>query len=387
MSNIFKSAVSFFGFLLFAQIAFSSNENPECIGLRCTYRLINPAVFSGDQIQSTAIQALTGNQHRRLDPQEVWIGSGSGPFENLEVAFWAKNPKKLEELKKIIIQLDKKYNNIPLTPIRITALIYAVDESSLRNLGFGIDGYYGGDIFNKYNAAEPFSPTTGIISAFAGGFSKLLRIQLNAMVESGKAMRIEDRSKLTYHGSSFQFSDLQDYFRDGTVNTTEAKLGFELRGNIFLDEKNKNVLNISNLNLFIGIAPSDSQTRRIKESSSSPYGVRKMTSPSEYEKIYDGVPKIIYETIVYAHFGDDSFGLFTGVKKGGEASRLLVIINAEIDPASRPVPEFATETPRKLRRVLTPKSTEGWHVTLDDPEEISESNNEKYKTFNENLYQ
>ena len=354
-------------FLVFIQLlflglnSFAASENLNCIGMRCTYRLINPAVFSADQMRKTATQAITGEEHQRLNPQEMWIGSGSGPFENLEVAFSSQDPKKLELLKKIVVELDEKYNSIPLTPIRVTAQIYAVDEDALKDIGIGIDGFFNARGFDQDLLVNRFLPSTGALTGIAGSLPDMLRIQFNFAVEKGKAMRIEDRSQLSYHGSRFEFSDTQPYYRDGPVNTAEGKIGFELSGKIFVDIDDKESVNISDLKLEIGFAPTESQNKVKVEGNRSPFGVRKIALPSEYDELNSGVPKIIYGTIVYAHFDDDSFGLFTGVKKGGEASRLIVVLTAEVDPKPRPVPEFATETPEELRNRLDRKKGEGWH--------------------------
>ena len=367
--------------ILFGAQSFAASENLSCIGLRCTYRLINPAVFTADQLRKTAAQAITGDQHRRLNPQDMWIGAGSGPFANLEVAFSSRDPQKLEQLKKVVVELDEKYNSIPLTPIRMTAQIYAVDEDALKDIGIGIDGFWNAKGFaNEDLLTNRFSPATGALTGFVGNLPDMLRIQFNMSIEKGKAMRIEDRSELTYHGSSFNFSDTQTYYRDGPVNTAEGKLGFLLAGKIFVDIEDENSVNISDLSLYIGFAPTESQNRRSIEGNRSPFGVRKIELPSEYDHLISGVPKIIYGTIVYAHFDDDSFGLFTGVKKGGEASRLIVVLTAEVNPKARPVPDFATDTPDEIRNRLNSRD-EGWHSNNSNNQW---SNDEGYDFFDDN---
>ncbi len=356
--------------LLFLILISSSTANAIehqsllCIGKRCTYRLINPAVFSAEQLRTAASQSLTGIQHNRLNQEDIWVGAGSGPFANLEVAFYAKDATKLEELKKVIIALDEKYNKIELTPIRVTAQIYAVEESALKDIGFGIDGFWGGKHFDSASGSSGFAPVTGAISSFSGGLSNLLRVQFNYAVGKGEAMRIEDRSERTYHGSSFNFSDTQEYFRDGPVNTSEGKLGFEFSGKIFVDKRNKNIVNISDLDLYVGFAPNEKQLNTQDSSNKSPFGVRKIELPSEYDELLSGVPKVIYETIVYAHFDQDSFGLFSGVKRGGEASRLIIILTAEVIPEDKDVPDFAKETPDELRRRLLPGYNDGLSINM-----------------------
>ena len=363
----------------------TETQNLRCIGKRCTYRLINPAVFSADQLRTAASQALTGLQHNRLSQQDAWIGPGSGPFANLEIAFYAEDSNLLNELKKIINELDSNYNQIALTPIRVTAQIYVVEESALRDIGFGIDGFWGGNHFNSTNGSTGFSPTSGVLSGFFGSVANLLRLQLRLATDEGNAMRIEDRSEYTYHGSSFNFSETQDYFRDGPVNTDEGVIGFKFSGNIFVDKNNKSTINVNSLNLYIGFAPDKEQNT--DGNNKSPYGVRKIELPSEYNILRDGIPQIIYETIVYAHYDDDSFGLFSGNKRGGNASRWIVILTADVDPEEMPVPDFSKYTPEELRKLLSPGKEDGWHENKVNKKDNKKSKSKlKPETNNENLF-
>ncbi|MCB0390504.1 MAG: hypothetical protein KDD58_04400 [Bdellovibrionales bacterium] len=356
----------------------AANPRIDQTAERWTYRLINPAVFTVDDLRKAATQAFTGEENERLDSDLIWIGPGAGRNRNLEISFSAKDPNDLEMLKEIIVQIDQKYNATTITPIRVTAQIYAVSEDVLKDLGIGVSGFWNGKAFtNNSLLGNSFLPTPGQVTGFVGSLPNLLRIQLNAAIENEKAMRIEDRYQLTYHGLSFNFSDTQDYHRDGPVNTALGKLGFELSGNVYLDEEDANSVVVSDLNLYIGFAPTDEQNQIVFDGDRTPFGVRKIELPISYDKLINNTPKILYSTIVYANYRDSSFGLFTGVKNGGEASRLLVILTAEVDPKIDTVPEFATDTPDKLKDILQGDKKESWH-NRDEKEDRSNQNDNSY---------
>ena len=360
--------LNLFSYLGVADVSDAVDNNPDCLEQVCTYMLINSGKYKVEDLIKDATQALTGKEHQRLNPQSMWIGPGTGHNSSTEIKFYANDPVMLTKMLEVIPALDMKYNKKILTPIRVTAQIYAVDEDALKDISFGIDGVWRAKNFDKNLLVNQFLPTPGAITGIVGSLPDLLRIQLNAVVEKGRGLKIEDRSRRTFHGSEFNFSDTQDYYRDGPVNTDKGVLGFELSGKIFIDNEDPNNLIVSDLQLYIGFAPTENQNKLNIDGNRSPFGVRKIELPYDYERLISGMPTIISETIVYAHYDDSSFGLFTGVKNGGEASRLIVILTAEVNPEQRPAPDFSKETPEQLRNSFDRKKGKGkaWHENTND---------------------
>lgn len=363
-------------FVIQVEPSLATTDRTNCIKLRCTYRLINPHVFSAEELILAVTQSVTGQQFQPLDRSKMWIGTSLGTVETVEVVYSAPTPAQVKTMTETVIAIDNHYNTIGLTPVRITAQIYAIDEDKLTDIGIGVDGFSGGNHFTGETGGGVYSPMPGNLLAFAGGAKSLLRIRLRAAVENGEALRIEDRSQVTYHGARFDFSDTQDYHRDTNISTVTGSLGFRLGGNVFVNQSDSSVT-IDNLSLYLGFAP-ESETPEVIDqaigivSHRSPLGVRKIENNDQLSELKDGVPKVIYENIVYTNFDRGSFGLFTGINKGGSASRLLIILTAEVNPEERTPPKDVVNLSKKVRNAADHKKEKSKKTPDQDDDYSSE---------------
>lgn len=353
--------------------ASNGNGRVVCFTQTCHYRLINGITLPPTDLIRAVTQDLTGTEYDRLDRDEKgrWISPSVGEGADTEVVFWAPTQELRDEMIESLYKKDYYFNSLDLKRVRVTAQIYLVDEEALTDIGLGMDGFSGGKHFDSAIGGGGFAPMAGELASYAGGgLAQLLRIRLKAAVERGLAMSIQDLSQTTVHGKSFRFSETQDFYRDSPLNVEIGKMGFELSGQIFVndvDGQGPPRVTVKDLTLYVGMAPDIVSTSQSVESTdlgvlgntpSQPMGVKKIESTSAFEEFVDDVPRVIYQNTFYSDYKNNSIGLFSGIHNGGTTSRFLVILTTDVDPQEEEVPSDLVKTPAEVKEYLAVRGEE-----------------------------
>jgi hypothetical protein len=290
--------------------------------------------------QGQLVQRVTAAVYGDINPINPNYLRSSGRL----IYFWDTEAKTREKIKTALLSLNHK-DSLPTAPnIYVNVKIYTIDDAAYNNIESSFEFANGhlkpGSAVTSSGAVDSANGAFNIAAVLGNLRTSALSIKLDNLHTNNRSDSVDSFSGQTHPGDDIGISRTTPLYLPTSISTEKDSAGINISGTATLDGTNPNVVHISGFSLRYAVPTGAANS---------------LATAFSYSRTFVDIPTD--KSFVLATNALDSrknsnlngwFIFHMGRSATSQHSRMIVVINAQIDDPNRPKPAFVPHVPLRI---------------------------------------